>query len=158
MPRVCSVCTHPDRAAIDAALVAATAFPALAALYRVSQDALGRHKANHVPATRARARDAAEVAQADTLLDRLRALNRETADVLREAKTARDQELRLKAIARAEKQIELEGRLLGELREGQTVNVIVTPEWVALRARILAALAPHPAARYALAEVLDADA
>ena len=154
MPRSCTICGHPERAAIDAALVADAPYRHIAARFAVSTGALQRHRAEHLPAGLAKAREAAEVVQADTLLDRLRALNRETADVLKEAKAARDQELRLKAIARAEKQIELEGRLLGELRDGQTVNIVVTPEWQALRTRILVALAPFPEARYALAEVL----
>jgi len=34
--------------------------------------------------------------------------------------------------------------------------VLVMPEWLTLRARLLAALAPYPAARLALAEALDA--
>ncbi len=155
MPRQCSICAHPERATIDAALVADAPYRHIAARFAVSTGALQRHRAEHLPAGLAKAREAAEVARADTLLDRLRTLNRETADVLREAKGARDQELRLKAIARAEKQIELEGRLLGELRDGQTVNIIITPEWQALRARILVALVPFPDARLALAAALE---
>ena len=77
-------------------------------------------------------------------------------DVLREARQSKDHELRLKAIARAEKQIEFEGRLLGELQDGATVNVAIMPEWLALRAALLAALAPYPEARLAVAERLAA--
>lgn len=90
------------------------------------------------------------------MLDRLKALNRETAAVLREAREgdSKNNDIALKAIARVEKQIELEGRLLGELHEGSTVNIILTPEWQALRAAIMAALEPYPAARLAVAEAV----
>ena len=97
-----------------------------------------------------------EEATATGLLARLRALNAETADVLRQAKEIADHELRLKAIQRAERQIELEGRLLGELEDGATVNIAIMPEWLALRAALLAALAPYPEARIAVAERLAA--
>ena len=87
-----------------------------------------RHKTDHLPAAVVKAAEIAEVVQANALLGRLKALNRETAAILREARAAgsKDNELALKCIARAEKQIELEGRLLGELKaeQGATVNVI----------------------------------
>lgn len=100
--------------------------------------------------------EAAEVVQAGNLLDRLRDLNRETAAILRECRTVDpvDNELALKAIARVEKQIELEGRLLGELNEGATLNVVVSPEWVRVRTVILQALVPYQAARLAITEAL----
>ena len=66
MPRSCTVCTHPEREAIDEALVAGIAFPALVAKHRVSKDSLSRHKANHLPAKLVMAQAAEEVAQADT--------------------------------------------------------------------------------------------
>jgi hypothetical protein len=72
MPRRCSVCTHPDRENIDEALVGATA---ISAKYRdISEDALGRHKANHLPSKLVMAEKAKEVAQADSLLDQVRDL------------------------------------------------------------------------------------
>lgn len=156
MSRVCTICTHPEREAIDRALIAGDAFRHIAARFDTSTSALQRHKADHLPARMVKATEAAETVSADSLLARLRALNAETADVLREAKKSADHELRLKAIQRAERQIELEGRLLGELQEGVIVNVAVMPEWLAMRAAILAALQPHPEARIAVAERLAA--
>jgi hypothetical protein len=70
------------------------------------------------------------------------------------ADDTKNNDVALKAIARAEKQLELEGRLLGELNEGSTVNVVLTPEWSAIRAAILKALEPYPAARFAVAGAL----
>ena len=154
MPRPCATCRHPDRADIDASLVGGEPNRRVAARFALSEASVRRHRADHLPAALTQARAAAEVASADTLLDRLRSLNRETADVLRAAKVARGHDLRLRAIARAEKQIELEGRLLGELIDAPTVNVAVLPEWLGLRAAVLRALAPFPAARLAVAAAL----
>ena len=156
MTRVCTVCTHPHRAEIDKAAISGTPNRRIASQYRLSEIAVRRHKNDHLPAHLTKAADVEEEATATGLLARLRALNAETADVLKAARDAEDHELRLKAIARAEKQIELEGRLLGELQNGATVNVAIMPEWLALRAALLAALAPYPEARIAVAERLVA--
>lgn len=156
MSRVCTVCAHPERTEIDRALVAGIdANRRIAARFRVSEQAIRRHKSEHLPIRLVRAQDAAETIEAGDLLSRLRVLNRETADVLRDAKDASDHELRLKAIQRAEKQLELEARLLGELQE-HTVNVLIAPEWLAIRSALLAALSAYPEARVAVADRLAA--
>lgn len=157
MPRSCTICSNESREAMDQALVGGTALSEVAALFRVSDDALSRHKANHLPATLAKAHEVEEAASADNLLSRLRELNRETAAILKEARTkgSKDNELALKAIARVEKQIELEGRLLGELYDRPQVNLYLSPEWLEVRAVIIAALAPHNEARHAVLGALE---
>ncbi len=59
MARTCTVCTHPDRSAIDLALVNGVSAHAVAAKYRVSEDAITRHRGNHLPATLAQGQAAA---------------------------------------------------------------------------------------------------
>jgi hypothetical protein len=156
MTRVCTVCTHPQREAIDRALIGGERYRDIARRENISKDALYRHKSEHLPVHLTRAADVEEEATATGLLARLRALNAETADVLKEARKSADHDLRLKAIARAEKQIELEGRLLGELQGGATVNVVVAPEWLAIRGALLAALRPYPEAAVQVSATLVA--
>lgn len=157
MPPVCTVCRHPERDAIDAALVNAVGtFRDIAGRFGVSKTAVHRHGADHLPAHLAKAAEAADYAASDSLLDRLRGLNRETADVLKAAKSAANHDLRLKAIARAEKQLELEARLLGELQEGATINVVLSPEWAMVRALLLDSLRPYPDAAVAVSGRLHA--
>lgn len=48
MPRPCSACAHPDRAAVDAALVAGVSFRTVAGRYGLSEGALHRHRTRHV--------------------------------------------------------------------------------------------------------------
>ena len=75
MPRTCTVCAHPERKAIDKALVSGEPVAALASRYvSVHKMALYRHKDEHVPARLAKAQAAAEVADADSLLDQVRGL------------------------------------------------------------------------------------
>ena len=157
MPRTCTICVHESRTAIDAALVSGEPNRRIAAHYAVSEQAVRRHKADHLPAHLARAHEVEEVANADNLLSRLRELNQETAAILKEARKegSRDNELALKAIARVEKQIELEGRLLGELNERPQVNLYLSSEWLELRALIVMALEPHQEARDAVLRALE---
>lgn len=156
MPRQCTVCTHLESGVINTALLNNEPLRDIARRWRVSKDAVARHK-EHLPAHLAKAEEAKEVAQADSLLDRLLDLSKETAAILKEARQGdeKDNELALKAIARAEKQIELQARLLGELKDTTTVNVLVLPEWQAMRTAIISALIPFPEARIAVAEALQ---
>jgi hypothetical protein len=72
MPRPCSICAHPERAAIEKALVAGTSSRQCAALYRVSPDAVERHKAAHLPVRLVSAQEAQEEADALDVMATLR--------------------------------------------------------------------------------------
>jgi len=72
MPRVCKTCLHPDREAIDRALVSGEAIRGLSALYRVSEDALGRHKEKHMPVSLTTAQEAKEEAHALNVMEELK--------------------------------------------------------------------------------------
>jgi hypothetical protein len=61
--------------------------------------------------------------QAGTLFERLRTLNRETQEILREARDTKNHVIALAAIGRAEKQLELEARLLGELDDSAKIAI-----------------------------------
>ena len=152
MPRKCSVCTHPDREAIDEALVGSTAISAISAKYcDISEDAVGRHKANHLPAKLVMAEKAKEVAQADSLLDQVRDLQSRAYGILDKAEGAGDLRTALGAIREARGNLELLAKLLGELDERPQLNILVAPQ---VQYAILAALQPYPEARVAVAEAL----
>src|SRR5581483_7671052 len=117
MPRACTICTHHERETIDRLLVEGTAFPAIAAKHRVSTDALGRHKAAHLPLTLVKAQEAEEVASAGNLLDKMTELVT-AARIGRKAELKGDYRNALMAIRVQERIIELCVRLLGELNNG----------------------------------------
>jgi hypothetical protein len=127
--------------------VGGVAFPALVAEYRVSKDSLSRHKANHLPAKLVIAQAAEEVAQADTLLDQVRGLQRRALEILDKAEEAGELRTALGAIREARGNLELLAKLLGELDERPVVKLNLSPEWLELRAVIVAALEPHSEAR-----------
>lgn len=73
MPRVCTVCSHPNRAAIDEALAANRgSFRGIARQHRLSPDAVERHGRSHLPQTVALSVRAVEETRADSLVDLLR--------------------------------------------------------------------------------------
>jgi hypothetical protein len=155
MPRRCTVCTHPDRESIDEALVGGTALSALSAKYRVSEDAVGRHKGNHLPAKLVMAQAAEEVTQADSLLDQVRDLQDKALDILAKAEEAGELRTALGAVREARGNLELLAKLLGELDERPQVNILVSPEWHSLRTKLLYALNPYPEARGSVLRALE---
>ena len=156
MPRVCTVCTHPERPAIDQALVNHRPFRDIACRFDVGRMAAVRHHDDHLPATLVKAKEAEDVAHAIDVLGQLRAINAATLAVLADARRAGDGDLSLKAIDRVQRQIELQARLLGELDDRPVVNVLVAPEWLLVRATLLDALGAYPEARSAVAARLVA--
>lgn len=152
--RVCTVCGDKSRKAIEKALVEGGSYRDIAGRYGVSKSAVERHAKRCVPERLARAAEVRERVNGDALLGRLEELRSETLAVL-ESVRGRDDAVALKAIQRLEKQLELAGRLIGELRDGSTVNVLVSPEWVALRTVILGVLERHPEARRDVSAALE---
>ncbi len=78
MPRSCTICQHPQREALDRALVGGAALSETAALFRVSSDAVSRHKANHLPAKLVLAQEAEDVREALDVVKQLKAINAAT--------------------------------------------------------------------------------
>lgn len=153
MPRTCTVCSHPEREAIDRALLSGEANRRIAAHHAVSEQAVRRHKADHLPAALAKAHEAEEVSRADDLLGQVRDLQARALSILEKAEAAGELRTALGAIREARGNLELLAKLLGELDE-RPVNVLISPEWVELRAVIVTALQPHPDAREAVLEAV----
>jgi len=157
MPRVCSICSHSERSAIDSGLVAGTPYRDIAGQFGVSKSALERHAGTHLLAGVARSAQLMARVDADQLIAELRVLREVTLGVLEEARQAEQHAIALQAIARLEKQAELVGRLAGELVERhrvETVAVLFSQEWQQLRPAIVRALQPFPEAAFALEAAL----
>jgi hypothetical protein len=154
MPRHCTVCAHSERGSIEKALVAGNPLRDIARRCRVSKDALARHKERHLPKHLVLAKEAQTAADATSLLQHVEELRDRALRILAEAETSSDLRTALSAIREARGCVELLAKLAGELREGNTVNVLVMPEWAHIRSTIVTALRPYPEARAAVASVL----
>jgi transposase-like protein len=149
------VCDHPETHSIDTALVSGAPYRSVAKQFGVSESAVYRHKTEHLPAHLLKARDVEEVAQADDLLDQVRHLQTHTLDILGRAEKTGDLRTALAAISQARGNLELLGKLAGELDERPVVNLNISPEWLELRAVIVGALELHPAAHRAVLSALE---
>jgi hypothetical protein len=154
VPQVCTVCSHPESFAINEAIVVEKrSNRAIACQFGVGRMAVQRHR-EHVPELLVKASQAMEIAEADDLLARVEELYEEARRVLEAAKGTEDHRVVLAAIDRAGRQLELLAKLRDELNERPVVNVLVSPQWVAIRTAMMDALEPYTAARVAVAEKL----
>ncbi len=232
MARTCTICSHPQRDAIDQALVTGETLRNLALRFAISAAALHRHRHEHMPVVLARAQQARAEAQAalgaqvtqheakeqahalDVMTELERCFARvnmlfdachewlldptdptkyylgpraddvqviywgrdrggqavqkkaSLSEVLArvedagvrverwETKYADPRELALKVAAQLKGQTELLAKLMGDLQQEGAVSLVVSPEWIQVRAALLGALVPFPEARLAVAERL----
>ncbi len=154
MPQPCTICTHPERAAIDAAVIGDTPNRRIAAQFSVSEQAIRRHKDSHLPASLAKSETARDAAIADDLLVRIYTLANRMERLLDKAE-ATGQLRDAAALSReVRSNLELLAKLRGELEQEGSVNIVINPQWVAIRAVLFASLAPFPEARAAVAQAL----
>ena len=163
----CRCCIHRERAAIDLALARGVSAYALSKRYNVSTDSLYRHAKAHLPA-QLRAKliagpdldidlDKLRETESQSLLANLVALRHRLFACLDVAEEAGDGNMLSRVVGQLHKNLEITGRLLGDLNVGSTnVNVLVMPAYVELRVELVKALAPYPEARQAVAQVLYA--
>ena len=149
MSRPCSCCVSPARNSIDEAILNGEPESSIAARFNVSRSSVNRHKA-HPPTSIVKAESIREVQEAVTIADKLASLEKETREILAEARGAigKDNRLALQALARLERQYEIRARIEGEL-PGPTISVqiINSPEWLRIRSAFLRVLQPYPAIR-----------
>jgi hypothetical protein len=139
--------------------------------YGLSTDALYRHlNAGHTPA-KDRARliagpdmqglsvEALREREGSSLLAHLVAIRNRLLNALDLGEKYQDVILVTKAASQLHENLSITGRLVGQLATGNTTNitnVLIQPEYIGFRARLLKALTPFPEARLAVAEVLNA--
>ena len=114
MPRSCSICRHAHREEIDRALLGDEPLRALAAKTGSSATALFRHRKGHIAAKLVNAKQVTDETDAASLWQQLQAIQRETSAILAEARQSQKHAIALQAIARRERQLEIQARLLSE--------------------------------------------
>lgn len=150
VPRRCSICSHAEREAIDKAVIAQESYRGISRKFAVSEDALHRHAKNHLAQHLADARQN----YAFDLVKQLKDINRASREVLKDARDSKDHGLMLRAVDRVYRQIELQAKLLGDLAAQPVVSVLLSPQWIEIRAVMLDALGPFPKARKAVVTAL----
>jgi hypothetical protein len=152
VPRTCSICSHEHRDAMEDAFIAGQAKRRIASQHGVTERAVRYHMREHLPALLALARDAERAARADSLLDRMEALQSQTLAIL---DAPEDQRTALAAIAQARRNLELIGEVTKELDRAGTINLELTVEWQEVKAVLVNTLASYPEAQQAVFNALE---
>ena len=112
--RTCTICYRPDREDIDEALITGEPFRHIASRTGTSTGALQRHKADHLPATLAQARGAAELVHADNLASKAKLLWSRALNIADRAEQQHDPRTELMALAQARGVLELLAKVTPE--------------------------------------------
>ena len=160
MPRTCTICSHEHRYEIEELLATRrSTYRAIALQYSVSKDAVSRHvSSRHVSQLISLAADAERAARADTLLDRIEALQRRIEEFLSRVEHTDNYSATLGAFREMRSNLELIGEVTRELDRAGTINLALNPEWLEIRGVIIAALEPHPTARDSVLRALEGGA
>jgi hypothetical protein len=154
MPRSCTVCDSEHRREIDRELVHGRGLRTIAHTYGVGEYSVRRHRREHLPELLAKGYTAEEAARADELLFEVGRLQAKTLSTLLKAEAAEEHSVLLRAVREARENIELLAKLRGELDARPVINLVLSPEWLELRALIVAALEPHPDAQESVLRVI----
>ncbi len=159
MARPCTVCTHPELAKIDEALVAGQAHRPIATAYGVGRWAVLRHRRNHLSPALREAYAKREAAREETLVDRLEQLYDRVEGILDAAEADGHPTIGLLAAREVRQCLELLGRFLGQL-DGNALTVNGPVTWQVVQyggldpAAILRVLEPWPEALAAVRGLL----
>jgi hypothetical protein len=154
MPRSCTICAHRDVRRINAAIVESMPNRRIATQYGISEAAVRRHKAEHLPRRMVKAKEAKSVLDADQLLTQAQSLYAKAVALLRQAEQDGDVRTALAGIGQARQCLELLMEATGKLDRTPRVNVLISPEWIAVRTAIMDALSRHPEARQDVVQAL----
>ena len=154
MPQTCSVCRHPDRQAIDVALVSGRPLRDVAGQHGLSKSAVERHGNDHLPATMVKAAEAKHVLDADELLQQAQGLYARAVALLQRADAEHDIKTALAGIGQARSCLELLMEAAGRIDRTPTINLLIDPQFVAITTTLTTALEPYPEARAAAARAL----
>ncbi len=139
MPRTCTICTHPDRSAIESAIASGTSYRDIALQFSIGHMSVNRHAAEHISSTIQQTQAAKEEAQSIDVVKQLKTINAVTIAILNEARIGKMHALALSAIDRVQKQIELQAKLLGDIdkQSPQEQDGLVIPyDHISARARM----------------------
>jgi hypothetical protein len=151
MARPCTVCGHNEAHAINVALVSREPYRTIADRYGVSQSALKRHSAEHIPKLLVKAKDAVESAKADDLLIELRAIRDNLVRLSDKAEDDSDYRTAIGGNVARLKYAELLAKVSQIIDERPHITVLIAPH---VQDVIVQTLDPYPEARVAVADSL----
>jgi hypothetical protein len=154
VPQVCQVCRHPESFAINEALIVEkVSNRSIAKQYGVDHNAVQRHR-QHIPDMLAKASRAEEIAQADSLLDRVEDLQKRMEAVLERVEDTDNYAVIWRGFSEVRSNFELIGEITKELNRQPTLNLVSNPEYIELRNAIVMAVEPYPEVAQAIGRTM----
>lgn len=118
MARVCSICTRAERDEIDRALIESTPNRRIATQYGLTESAVRRHAAAHLPKALARAHEAAEVKRSDDLWEDAARLQDKAAALVAKAEKTGSVSATTQALQCAQRGLALMATVRAQMQEG----------------------------------------
>lgn len=145
------MCGHGEIRAINRALVDRTSYRAIADRFGLSQTALKRHNAEHLPELLVKAYKAQEITEADSLLARLESWALRIEKAIDVVESGEDYDQFWRGVSVLRPYLETIGEITKELERRPQVNVLIAPQ---VQQLIVSALEPYPDAKQAVADAL----
>jgi hypothetical protein len=158
--RPCTICGHADRHEIDTAIVVGKPYGSISAVFGVTEQSVRRHAQAHLPKAAVNEahekQRAAHEERAEDLIQRARSLQGRALAIARRAEASGQLGTAIQGLREVGRFLELQGRLMGQLRPADTtVNIMVNEQFVYVQQTILNALTPYPEARNAVLVALE---
>jgi hypothetical protein len=156
VPRTCTVCVHPQRGEIEAALVRGVSAYEIEAVYTgLKKSSVQRHHDNHLSLSLRKAQELEDIADADKIKHELEGVKEDVHRLRNKAEEEGDIRTALAGCDRALKALELQAKLAQIISDAPNVNIIESPQYIQLQALVVEALHDHPQARLAVVQALE---
>lgn len=149
MSKPCRICTHPEREAIDQAILTDVPYRSITERYGVSNGSIARHKeAGHISQALIQANEVREITRSADLLDMTMSLLNEAQDIVEESRQEGDRRSALDGIGKITNILKLLMSVNLALSDRQAKTGVTTdPEFQRVMSVIMEELDPYPEVR-----------
>lgn len=149
MSKPCRICTHPEREAIDQAIISDVPYRSITERYGVSNGSIARHKeAGHISQALIQANEVREITRSADLLDMTMSLLNEAQDIVEESRQEGDRRTALDGIGKITNILKLLMAVNLALSDRQAKTSVTTdPEFQRVMSVIMEELDPYPEVR-----------
>ncbi len=149
MSRPCHICNHQEKEEINRRLVRGDSIAGISREFVVGEDALRRHRDNHLPAGLAASPTAQELASADILLNEVRSLEADTRRLRDLAEQQGDLRTALLGVDKALRCLELYAKIQGQIDDRPQIHmaqisIYASPEWLTVGRALVEELSGYP--------------
>lgn len=159
MVRTCTACHHKSLEEINKQLITGTSLRNIAEQFQLKPTSLHRHKENCIPKLLSKSKVGQELISSNSLTTQIEDVRGKIKTLLEQAMDSNDVRVAHLFVQDTLKQIEIEGKLQGQIREQQInitnqvnqLNIYASPEWSEVGDLLRRALADYPELRNRIA-------